>query len=359
MGSLTAHLLETGDHSRLGFHPRCPVCRRQRLFGSLCSEPVIPRRLQAVLASGVLAFSAAAPGAAAAVPPDRQQEGVAAPERPGGGSSHQPTGDGIDAPDFDPGGGTALPFEVAPSPNAPLVGGGSDDTGEGAPVDSEPVDDPDARLLGLTEPEPATPPEADAPVPPAEVAPVQPAPLGVPVPPAPSASDPTLSEAPPADPKAPTDPSAPEAPPRPERNAKESESNRARERDRTPEPRGTTPAPPETTIPTPEPQPPIGTPPQGPAPSSATLSVASAEPVSVAQASTPTRAAQPPIPPSSRSHVVEAGESLWSIARRLLGPDASPAQVAREVDRLWELNKERIGTGDPDLLMVGVTLRLR
>jgi nucleoid-associated protein YgaU len=120
-----------------------------------------------------------------------------------------------------------------------------------------------------------------------------------------------------------------------------------------------TPAPPETTIPTPEPQPPIGTPPQGPAPSSATLSVASAEPVSIAQASTPTRAAQPPIPTSARSHVVEAGESLWSIARRLLGPDASPAQVAREVDRLWELNKERIGTGDPDLLMVGVTLRLR
>jgi nucleoid-associated protein YgaU len=350
LGSLTAHLLETGDHSRLGFHPRCPVCRRQRLFGSLCSEPVIPRRLQAVLASGVLAFSAAAPGAAAAVPPDRQQEGVAAPERPGGGSSNQPTGDGIDAPDFDPGGGTALPFEVAPSPNAPLVGGGSEDTGEGAPVDSEPVDDPDARLLGLTEPEQATPPEADAPVPPAEVAPVQPAP---------SASDPTLTEAPPADPKAPTDPSAPDAPPRPERNAKESESNRARERDRTPEARGTTPAPPETTIPTPEPQPPIATPPQGPAPSSPTLSVASAEPVSVAQASTPTRAAQPPIPTSARSHVVEAGESLWSIARRLLGPDASPAQVAREVDRLWELNKERIGTGDPDLLMVGVTLRLR
>jgi LysM domain len=346
LGSLTAHLLETGDHSRLGFHPRCPVCRRQRLFGSLCSEPVIPRRLQAVLASGVLAISAAAPGAAAAVDPDRQQEGVAAPERPGG----QPTGDGIDAPDFDPGGGTALPFEVAPAPNAPLVGGGSDDTGEGAPVDSEPVDDPDARLLGLTEPEPATPPETDAPVPPAKVAPV---------PPTPSASDPTLTEAPPADPKAPTDPSAPDAAPRFERNAKESESNRARERDRTPKPRRTTPAPPETTIPTREPQPPIGTLPQGPAPSSPTLSVASAEPVSVAQASTPTRGSQPPIPKSARSHVVEAGESLWSIARRLLGPDASPAQVAREVDRLWELNRERIGTGDPDLLMVGVTLRLR
>src|SRR5688500_12808617 len=96
VGSLTAHLLETGDHDRLGFHPRCPVCRRQRLFGSLISEPVIPRRLQAVLASGVLAFSAAAPGAAAAVPPDRTQVGVAAPGRPGGDTSIQLTGDGID-----------------------------------------------------------------------------------------------------------------------------------------------------------------------------------------------------------------------------------------------------------------------
>ena len=170
MGSLTAHLLETGDHGRLGFHPSCPVCRHERLSGSLSSEPVISRRVQAALASGVLAFSAAAPAAAIAKDPDRQQEGVAAPEQPGSGD--------LDAPDFDPGGETPLPFEVAPSPNAPVTGGGSDDTGEGAPVDSEPVDDPDARLLA-TEPETETPTgEGDAAAPPVGEAPVPPAPPG-------------------------------------------------------------------------------------------------------------------------------------------------------------------------------------
>jgi hypothetical protein len=28
------------------------------------------------------------------------------------------------------------------------------------------------------------------------------------------------------------------------------------------------------------------------------------------------------------------------------------------VNRLWELNQERIGTGEPDLLMVGTELQL-
>jgi nucleoid-associated protein YgaU len=87
--------------------------------------------------------------------------------------------------------------------------------------------------------------------------------------------------------------------------------------------------------------------------------VAAAEPVPVVQASAPPPSAQPPLPENARSHVVEPGESLWSIARRLLGSDATPARIAREVNRLWELNKDRIGTGDPDLLMVGAKLRLR
>ncbi|MGH2803425.1 MAG: LysM peptidoglycan-binding domain-containing protein [Thermoleophilaceae bacterium] len=62
---------------------------------------------------------------------------------------------------------------------------------------------------------------------------------------------------------------------------------------------------------------------------------------------------------SARFHVVQPGDSLWSIAKRLLGRDASPARIAREVDRLWSLNGDRIGTGDPDLLMIGTKLRLR
>jgi hypothetical protein len=57
--------------------------------------------------------------------------------------------------------------------------------------------------------------------------------------------------------------------------------------------------------------------------------------------------------------VVRPGESLWSIASALLDADASPAAVAVAVRRLWRLNEARIGTGDPDLLRIGVRLRLR
>jgi LysM repeat protein len=355
LGSLTAHLLETGDHGRLGFHPSCPVCRHERLSGSLSSEPVISRRVQAALASGVLAFSAAAPAAAIAKDPDRQQEGVAAPEQPGSGD--------VDAPDFDPGGETPLPFEVAPSPNAPVTGGGSDDTGEGAPVDSEPVDDPDARLLA-TEPETETPTgEGDAAVPPVGEAPVPPAPPG---------SEPVPLEAPPASPETPATlgPETPAAPSHPDATplseSDESESGRTRELRGTPEPdrtsgTGSETASPDgpsqtaaTEIPTQTP------PPASPMPALAPPTTAPpGEPVLLAQAGAPAQDTPAPLPKHARSHVVQPGESLWSIAKKLLGSDASPAQIAREVNRLWELNKDRIGTGDPDLIKVGTELTLR
>jgi nucleoid-associated protein YgaU len=83
------------------------------------------------------------------------------------------------------------------------------------------------------------------------------------------------------------------------------------------------------------------------------------EPAALAQSSTP--AADTPDEPlgDARFHVVQPGDSLWSIAKRLLGGEPSPARVAREVNRLWSLNEGRIGTGDPDLLLVGTKLRLR
>ena len=65
------------------------------------------------------------------------------------------------------------------------------------------------------------------------------------------------------------------------------------------------------------------------------------------------------LPAHARFHIVQPGESLWSIAEKLLGPTATTAQIAREVDRLWKLNKDRLGTGSPDLLIVGAKLRLR
>jgi LysM domain len=330
LGSLTAHLLEPGDHGRLGFHPRCPACRKERLFGSLSSEPLVSRRVQAALATGVLALSVAAPGAAAAAVPDRQREGAAAPQ--------QLRGD-IDAPDFDPGGETALPFEVAPSPTSPVVGGGSQDSGDGPPVESDPVVDPDARLLAPTTPAtqpPAT--ETDAPVPPAEVAPGSPAP---------PAGERVTIETPPGNAETPNPRTAPDAATKSEPESKQQESDRRRRHAS------------ETSAQAEAPQAPTIHVPQSSAPAAPLPAAAGAEEVPVVEASAPSDASQPPLPETARWHVVEAGESLWSIATRLLGPDASPGRIAREVDRLWELNRDRIGTGDPDMLIVGVKLRLR
>jgi hypothetical protein len=76
------------------------------------------------------------------------------------------------------------------------------------------------------------------------------------------------------------------------------------------------------------------------------------------ESSSPTEAVAAPAG-VNRFHVVLPGESLWSIATDLLAPDASPTAIAAEVRRLWKLNEERIGTGDPNLLPVGVRLRLR
>jgi nucleoid-associated protein YgaU len=66
-----------------------------------------------------------------------------------------------------------------------------------------------------------------------------------------------------------------------------------------------------------------------------------------------------PLPRAQKTHVVQHGESLWSIANAVLGGDATPAQIAREVHKLWTLNRARIGTGDPDLVMAGTRLVLR
>jgi hypothetical protein len=56
---------------------------------------------------------------------------------------------------------------------------------------------------------------------------------------------------------------------------------------------------------------------------------------------------------------VLAGESLWSIAADVLGTNATAGEVAREVHHLWQRNRDRIATGDPDLLPVGASLALR
>lgn len=79
--------------------------------------------------------------------------------------------------------------------------------------------------------------------------------------------------------------------------------------------------------------------------------------------------AQPPAVPAQRGgvggslagqsvHVVKAGECLWSIAEALLPSGADNAEIEAEVQRLWKLNADRIGTGDPSLVYTGTELRL-
>jgi hypothetical protein len=324
MGSLTPHLLEPGDHGRLPFHPSCPVCRRERLLGTLSQEPVVSRRTQAVVASGVLAFSAGAPGLAVAAVPDRQAEGIAAPEDLPGAE--------VDDPAFDPGGETSLPFETAPAPSVT-----DDDDGEGAPIDAEPIDDPDGRLAPLVA-EDGDSAEGDG------------SPTSDEVPPAigDGTSGVTGTPSPPATaPPVAVDVGVPDSP----STSPTHETQRDRRSEKRPAREG-----PELEEQTPVAQAPA---PAVPPPAEENLTVPATQPASTTPSSAAAARERGSSLRDARAYVVQSGDSLWSIAKRLLGADASPAQIAREVNRLWSLNEERIATGDPDLLMVGTKLTLR
>src|ERR671911_55900 len=52
------------------------------------------------------------------------------------------------------------------------------------------------------------------------------------------------------------------------------------------------------------------------------------------------------------SLVVEPGDSLWSISEEHIGPGATPEQITYEVERIFELNRERIGE-NPHLIFPG------
>ncbi|HEX4307194.1 MAG TPA: hypothetical protein VHZ54_14255 [Solirubrobacterales bacterium] len=83
------------------------------------------------------------------------------------------------------------------------------------------------------------------------------------------------------------------------------------------------------------------------------------EPV-VSQAAPPPATAEPAANlKGRRSYTAAPGDCLWSIATALLRPGASSAEIEAEIARLWRMNAARIGTGDPNLLLVGTVLRLR
>jgi DNA-binding CsgD family transcriptional regulator/LysM repeat protein len=55
--------------------------------------------------------------------------------------------------------------------------------------------------------------------------------------------------------------------------------------------------------------------------------------------------------------MVVPGDSLWSISREQLGPNATPQQIATTVERIYALNRNQIG-GDPNLIFAGQKLSL-
>jgi hypothetical protein len=99
-----------------------------------------------------------------------------------------------------------------------------------------------------------------------------------------------------------------------------------------------------------------------PEPSAAASEPAPVEPEPQPAPTAAAPAASPPVErgglAGKKSHTVAAGECLWTIAEGYLPPGASNSEIAAEVHRLWVLNAGRIGTGDPDVLLIGTVLRL-
>jgi hypothetical protein len=332
VNSLSAHLTAGADHGRLPFHPDCPVCREQRLTGAV-SDAVLPARARAGLLAAVLGAGTLVPSSVAAA----------------SGTGKPPTAEASQAPAPTP---KPRP-EPAPTPSPTQHSPGADETQE-APVDEAPqlreiLTSPEAGtdtrgedVSGEQETAPAPPPPGQAPVEPA------PAPLGQ----LPSEPPPVvLPPAPPRSPPTPTPPPSPapvEQPPAPELEQPTSPRRAGPQAKRQPPERKA-----KRRQPASQPEP-------APQPSSAPPSL---NPVTPTESTATVAVSQPTEPPSGpitgSSYTVRPGDSLWSIARRLLGSDASAGQIAREVNRLWELNRDRIGTGDASLIHVGTVLRLQ
>ena len=82
------------------------------------------------------------------------------------------------------------------------------------------------------------------------------------------------------------------------------------------------------------------------------------QPVPVLDADRSQLMAPPPRPAASAHDLVTVrrGDSLWTIAARHLGPDASDAQISREWPRWYAANRDVVGE-DPDVILPGVQLR--
>jgi LysM domain len=323
VNSLGAHLTAGSDHGRLRFHPECPFCRSQRLAGTLC-DSVLPARTQA----GLLA---AAMGAASLLP------------------TSLAAASGTSKPPVAQAGQTPVP---APAPAPGEASTGADETLE-TPIDEA----PEVREL-LTSPEAGTDTYGEdiggadedaelAPPAPLGQSPVEPAPVEpAPVQPAPIEPPPVQPTPAPTPPPEAVEPPPAAEPEQPKRRQPADPPTKREARERPSEPR----APQPRLVIGPNPAPQV-------VPAPVVRPAATPAPAATVPVSRPTE--PPDAPVRGSSYTVRPGDSLWSIARRLLGGNPSAGQIAREVERLWRLNAERIGTGNPSLIYPDTVLRLR
>lgn len=344
---LTTYLRQLEERGGLPYDAECSECRRERLPGAVLPRRLVSRRTQAALTAGLLAFSAVAPAASYAFGKGNGQRGKLRAQI---AQIRAQASSLEDDPNFDPGGeSTAIPFDAPPVPTkveAPDVGNGDDGL-----IEEEPAADVDAPIADEGDgaaPAPAAPPVA-APEPPPVAAPVVEAPpVPEPAPPVPEPAPPVVEAPPVAAPAPPVveapaivepviDPLAKALEASAKRSSKPAVMRSTRAKQKAP----------------------VAQAPAAPVAAPVTASSTVTAQAAPAPAQAPTIKAADRAKPGDRSHVIVAGESLWSIATDLLGDEASVADVAGEVRRLWKLNETRIGTGDPNLLMVGTKIRLR
>ena len=316
MASLTAHLRRPSDHGRLPFHPECPLCRSERLSGPLPADAVVGRRTQALLAAGVLALSTATPTAVLAAEPDQEQEGAAAPDQ--AATQVAPS-----APVYDPGGdSTDVPFDAAAAPDSAEQDPAADalEQDEAASEGTAVADSGDDSGSPASDEQPASTAQ-DPPSAPPAAEPIQ------------QASEPA-PEAPTADRQATTPPVVTQdwrqrddeaRTAKPRRNDCPGRIRRPRARRLGAATRRR--SRPERTL--------------------HRARRACRELVRRGQSRSPRRRGSRGR--SGRVAVVDRGDCSATTH--------PPRAIAREVNRLWELNSSRIGTGDPDLLMAGTQAR--
>ena len=342
------------------------------------------QRTQAVLAASVLALSTASPAVALAQEPDQQQEGVASPEQPtepafdpGAGSTQLPLATTDDtvatepepaadvvAPTIDAGDGSGAqpPAPVIEQPKSPGAPAAPDAGHTDRPTTSpaKPVDErrPDRPTSAPDAGNPPTQPVVPTPTSEADDEPKEERPRpGRPAPNQATGDAPDGGQGQPSPPAGEGPADEPREPVQPTGTAPDDEPKSGTERAPVETLPVTTPGPPPD--PTSAPQPDREAAPAPPAPQPPPTVAAPSPSASNASAANETSPAFQRARRGDRVHVVRPSESLWSIAAALLPADASAARIAREVNRLWELNSSRIATGDPDLLAIGTKLVLR